>query len=365
MCETYFELSRERLAHNWAYIRSKTGEKVRILVNLKANAYGHGAVEIGRFLENKADYFSVACQGEGEQLRKAGIRTPILVYNPPVEWNESFFANGLEPALYDTEQAGRLIAFLRTKNIRGVSVHVKLDTGMHRSGLMPDKIPAMINILQSAEEVKLVGIFSHLAAADDPTEDRFTRLQIERFDRWSREFFAVRPDIIRHIANSSALFRFPEAYFDMVRPGLSVYGISPVEGEPVKYLKPIGRLTNRITQIRQVAPGETVGYNRLHKVEKDSVIALVPTGYADGYKRALGLGKAYAVVKGNKAPVIGKINMDMITLDITGIDARVGDRVIFFGDDPRADELAVRAGTIPYEITTSVSHRVKRVWRDF
>jgi alanine racemase len=365
MCETRLLLSKSRLSKNLKYIRSKLPGGTKILVNLKANAYGHGASLIGAFLQDAVDYFSVACQKEGVALRKAGIKAPVLVYNPPVEWNADFFNARLEPVLYSIDQTKGLIDFIKGRRLPPVRVHIKLDTGMHRSGLMPGFEDEMIALLKDTPYLKPVSVLSHLAAADDPDEDAFTRQQIKLFDELSRKFFEVHPGIIRHIANSSAIFRFPGAVFDMVRPGLSVYGISPVEGASNTQLFPVGQLITRVTQLRTVKKGDTVGYNRTFTAQRDTVVALVPTGYGDGYKRALGYGNGYVVINEKKVPVIGKVNMDMLTLDVTDTDVQVGDTVILFGDRPHVKELARIAGTIPYEITTAVSQRVTRVWQNF
>ncbi len=366
MCHTEFWLSRDRLLHNFRYIRGLLHKNTRILVNLKANAYGHGAGPIGLFLDDKADYFSVACQWEGEQLRKAGIESPVLVYNPPLDWNKSFFENQLTPAVYNVDQLDRLINFVRENRLGKIKVHIKIDTGMHRSGLMPEHVERMIRLLKSQSVVEPEGVFSHLAAADDPAEDDFTKRQIETFRTLSQKFFEINPGLIRHLANSSALLRQLDCEFDMVRPGLSIYGISPVEGEAGKKLKPVGQLVSRITQLREIGTGETVGYNRLFKARRPSKIALIPTGYADGYKRALGSGKGQVLLNGQLVPVIGKVSMDMITLDVTEVEnVKIGDRVTLFGDKPGAWELARLVKTIPYEITTSVSARVRRVWKNF
>jgi len=365
MCETVLRVSPRRLQHNFEVVKQRLSPDVKILVNLKANAYGHGAVLTGKVLQSKADYFSVACQAEGTELRENGIDLPVLVYNPPVEWNRAFFDADLEPAVYDVEQAARLMEFVRSQNISRVKIHVKLDTGMHRSGLMPDRVEDLIALLRSEPRIKVEGVFSHLAAADDPAEESFTRRQIDLFDRLSRKFYVLNPSLIRHLANSSAIYAYPEAHFDMVRPGLSIYGISPVEGRWKELLKPAAQMVSRITQLRRVPRGDTVGYNRMFTAPRDSTIALIPAGYADGYKRALGLQKGYVLVNGRKAPVVGKVNMDMLTVDVTDIPVAVGDLAVLFGDRPRADELARLAGTIPYEITTTVGARVKRLKHNF
>jgi len=365
MCETALWLSRSRFNRNFRAIRERVGRNVKILINLKANAYGHGAVAVGTFFEGKADYFSVACQKEGTELRLAGIRTPILVYNPPVEWNKAFFDAQLEPVLYHPQQVRSLSEFLHAAGLKKIKVHLKIDTGMHRSGVSPELLDEMLAALQKDKRLELVSVFSHLAAADDPVEKEFTLSQIRLFDLLSRQVKAIYPSAIRHLANSAAIWNYPEAYFDMVRPGLSIYGISPVEGEPENILQPVGQLVSRITQIRRIDKGETVGYNRQFKAERPSRIAVIPTGYGDGYKRLLGEGKAYVMINGQKAPVIGKVNMDMITVDVTDTEAEIGDRAILFGDQPHAKELAKIAQTIPYDITTSLTQRVKREWKEF
>ncbi|NPA43143.1 MAG: alanine racemase [Chlorobi bacterium] len=366
MCDTVLRVSPSRIKNNLAYIRSRIPPGTRILVNLKANAYGHGAYLTGPVVEEEADYAAVACREEGMRLRRDGFGLPLLVYNPPLEWDDEFFEAGLEPVLYSVEQAATLLGYLAARRRGPVKVHIQLDTGMHRSGLMPDRTEEMIALLRDNPLVRVVSVFSHLAAADDPAEDEFTRGQIRLFERLSSRFRVLNPDLIRHIANSAAVFRFPEAAFDMVRPGLAVYGISPVEGEPEKVLRPVGQLTNRVTQVRTIGPGETVGYNRRFRAERPVRVALIPVGYGDGYKRALGLGKGYVLIRQRRAPLIGVVNMDMITVDVTAVPGvEPGESAVLIGDDPSAAELARRAGTIPYDILASLTARVRREWGEF
>ncbi len=361
--ETVLWLSPEALDHNFRFFKSRAGKTIRILVNLKADAYGHGAVLIGKFLQHKTDYFSVAYANEGFQLRNAGISIPVLVFNPPTDPCRSFFEHRLEPVFYHTEQIRIYKQILVQLGINAYPVHLKLDSGMHRSGLPAAQLDMAIKELKNPV-FKLVSVYSHLAAADDPAEDSFTRKQISLFDRLSARVKQDFPRVIRHLANSAAAIRFPEAIYDMIRPGIGIYGYTTYE-KAKNLLKPVASLQSAITQIREVDAGESVGYNRRFVATRKTRIALIPTGYGDGYFRLFGNGKAYVTIEGKPAPTIGTVSMDMLTVDITHIpQARIGSLVCIFGEKPSVYDLAQIARTIPYEITTALHERVLRKWND-
>ncbi len=359
--DTALLLDKQALIDNLNRIKELAGDRTRILINLKANAYGHGAVKLGKFLEDKADRFSVAYANEGLELRRAGIRTPVLVFNPPLYPGKDFFDAKLEPVLYDTAQAGIYIEAAKQQGLKHYPVHIKVDTGMHRSGLMPEKLNDLLKLLAGTDALRPVTVYSHLAAAEDPAEDRFTEAQKALFDRLARQTEDVFPGIIKHLANSAALVRFPDIRYDMVRPGLSVYGYTLVQGDE-KNWRPVASLVSKVTQIREIDAGESVGYNRCFKAGKKSRVALIPVGYGDGYFRLFGNGNAYVNIEGERFPVIGNVSMDMITADVSGSKVKPGDKAVLFGKDPDVYELARIARTIPYEIVTAVSRRVPRLW---
>ncbi len=361
--ETVLWLDANALDRNLSFFKQRTGKNTRILVNLKANAYGHGAVITGRYLQKKVDYFSVAYANEGHELRRHQITTPLLVFNPPLDPYEQFFEDRLEPVFYHPEQMEIYRRFLNQTGLKSYPVHLKLDTGMHRSGLLPSLLNVALEKLK-APEFRLVSVYSHLAAADDPAEDPFTLGQIRLFDELSRNVLKIFPNAFRHLANSAALLRFDNVAYDMVRPGIGIYGYTTVQGAE-NLLKPVARLRSRITQVREINEGESVGYNRRFTASRKSRIALVPLGYGDGYFRLFGNGRAYVTVEGQKAPVIGVVSMDMLTVDVTAVpQANTGSEVCIFGQDPSVYDLARIAQTIPYEITTALHQRVIRKWEN-
>jgi len=354
-------VSQEALLHNWRRIREQLPADTKVLINLKADAYGLGAVPMGKFFENRAAYYSVAQAGEGRALRQAGIRTPVMVYNPPVEPDADFFEIRLEPVLYHPDQIRRYVDIATAMGLQNYPVHIKLNTGMNRSGLQPEDMAEVWAMLGTQTALRPVSLFSHLAAADDPAEDAFTQAQIEKFDAlsvpWKKRF----PALLRHVANTAAIFRFPEAHYDMVRPGISIYGYHTLmDMDPG--LRPAVRLLGRITQTRRLKPGDTVGYNRTFRAKRPMEIALIPLGYADGIRRMLSNGPAYVRCGRHRCPFVGRVSMDMITVDITGSGARIGDWAEIIGEDPTVEQYARWYGTIPYEVLTSLDSRIPRIF---
>lgn len=356
------ELSLPACRRNYRYFRSLLRPSTRLLVLVKANAYGHGAVELASMLQAQgADYLAVALPVEGMELRSNGISLPILVLTAGTDFFPEIIDNRLEPSIPNLDTLEALCAILRERGIREYPIHIKLDTGMHRLGFMTGELQSLQEFLSCHQEVKVRSVFSHLAAAEDPAEDDYTLGQIGMFSRNADTLQAAigyRP--MRHILNSAGIERFPQYQFDMVRLGIGIYGISALPG--VK-LSPVASLKVKVLQVKTLAPGDgTIGYGRHgHIAPAGSKIATIPVGYADGIDRHLGCGAASFCVAGHRAPTIGNICMDMCMIDVTGLDVRVGDTVTIFGEDPTVEELAGILGTIPYEILTSIPRRIERI----
>ena len=347
---------------NYRYFRSKLKPETRLLVLVKANAYGHGAIEFARLMEDAgADYLAVAYPVEGVELRKAGIKSPVLVLTAGTDFFPEIIENGLEPGIPNLCTLKALCAELGRRNITGFPIHIKLDTGMHRLGFMTSEINELLDYLKNNDTVKVKSIYSHLAAAEDPASDDFTLGQIRMFsdnaDRISASL-GYRP--LYHILNSAGIERFPQYQFDMVRLGIGIYGISALPGVKLAH---VASFKCNILQIKHLKPEDgTIGYGRYgHIAPEGTVIATIPVGYADGIDRHLGRGNCSFSLNGHRVPTIGNICMDMCMLDITGVEAKVGDTVTIFGEDPTATELAGILDTIPYEIFTSVPRRIERV----
>ncbi|MDD2595297.1 MAG: alanine racemase [Bacteroidales bacterium] len=356
------ELSQSGMLNNYRYFRSKLNNQTKLLVLVKANSYGHGAVEFAHSLEKAgADYLGVAFPIEGIELKKGGIKLPILVLTSGVESYPEIIEYGLEPGMPNIESLIRLRDELRKVGKTSYPVHIKLDTGMHRLGFMEHELPALKTFLQESPEIFVKSIYSHLAASDDPQHDDFTLGQIALYEKMSSDLMTIlREKPIRHILNSAGIERFTQYQYDMVRLGIGIYGISAVNQS---VMKPSAYFRCPILQIKELGPDDgTVGYGRHGKLGPGiKRIATICVGYADGINRHLGRGNASFEVNGQLAPTIGNICMDMCMLDITGIDAKVGDTVTIFGDKPTATDLAGILDTIPYEIFTSIPKRVKRV----
>jgi len=363
--ETVLEIDLNAIVHNLNYYRSEVEPGTKVMAMVKAFSYGSGSYEIANILQfHQVDYLTVAYADEGVELRKAGIRLPIMVMNPDEESFDAMIKYQLEPEIYSFRVLKMLeAALLRlTSHAQPVGIHIKVDTGMHRLGFDPAEVDELINQLKGRAQIRIKSVFSHLAASDNVHNDDFTRHQISLF-RMISDRICVEFDypVLRHIANTAAITRFPEARFDMVRLGIGLYGIAPMPHEQEK-LQNVSTLRSIISQIKHIQPEETVGYNRRYKAKKETVIAIVPIGYADGLSRSLSNGIGHLKVKGQFAPVVGSICMDMTMIDITNISAQEGDEVIIFGKDLPITRLADEMGSIPYEILTGISQRVKRVY---
>ncbi|MCU0421791.1 MAG: bifunctional UDP-N-acetylmuramoyl-tripeptide:D-alanyl-D-alanine ligase/alanine racemase [Bacteroidia bacterium] len=358
--ETVFEVNLNAMVHNLNVYRSKLKRGVKIMGMVKAFSYGAGSYEIAKVLEyNRADYLAVAYADEGVALRKAGIKLPIMVMNPEPVAFDAILQYNLEPEVYNFYMLEQL---LKVCNGDEVGIHIEVDTGMKRLGFDEEQLEELILLLQQNPNVRVKSVFSHLAASEDKKHDAFTLEQIRKFSKMADVVKQAFPyQVLSHVLNSSGIIRFQDAQFDMVRLGIGLYGIDP--GEKIqKQLQVIGTLKTVISQIREVKSHETIGYSRRGTVQRDSKIAIVAIGYADGLSRKLGNGKGYMMINGHKAPIIGSICMDMAMVDVTHISCKEGDEVIVFGNEIDIKEVATKTGTIAYEVLTAVSQRVKRVY---
>lgn len=357
---TVLEVDLNAIEFNYNYYRSLLKPETKITVMVKAFSYGNGLVDIAKILEyNRVDYLAVAIADEGIVLRNQGIKVPIIVMNPEEYSFGSMIEYDLEPEIYSLSELASFSKALERAGASNYPIHIKLDTGMHRMGFVESEIPTLIESLKSNEIFFVRSVFSHLAGSDETVFDSYTREQISKFDKWSSVICnAFDHKILRHILNTSGIDRFIDSQFDMVRLGIGLYGLSSSNNN----LKNVGTLKTTISQIKEVKAGETVGYSRKSLLERDSRIAVIPIGYADGLRRRLGNGLGKVLVNAKFAPIVGNICMDMCMLDLTDIDAKVGDTVILFGEDYTANEMAKLLDTIAYEIITSISERVKRIY---
>ncbi len=356
------ELRLSACRSNYRYFRSLLERETKMLVLVKANAYGHGAAEFAAIMQEEgADYLAVALPLEGMELRRNGISLPILVLTSGTDFFPEMIENRLEPGIPNLYTLEALCAELDKRNMRDFPVHLKLDTGMHRLGFGSDELASLTAFLQSHPQVRVKSVYSHLAAAEDPAEDEFTLGQLKSFkagaDRISKAL-GYRP--MYHVLNSAGIERFSDWQFDMVRLGIGIYGISAL---PDVRLSPVASFKVKILQIKHLKPEDgTIGYGRRGKISPEgTVIATIPAGYADGVDRHLGCGAASFFLNGKRVPTIGNICMDMCMLDISGVEAVPGDTVTIFGEEPSIEELARILGTIPYEILTSIPRRIERI----
>lgn len=362
--QTVLEINLNALANNLKVYRSLLKPNVKMMVMVKAFSYGSGSYEIANLLQfYRADYLAVAYGDEGVALRKKGITLPIMVMNPEPNAFQSIIQWNLEPEIYSFRLLALFTEEINARKKNNYPVHIKLDTGMHRLGFGPEHITLLVEQLKHNESVKVISVFSHLAASDEPALKDFTMEQARRFEEMSSQMMEnLSYPFLRHLANSSAISGYPELQYDMVRLGIGMYGIDHSQKIQQK-LEVVSTLKTTISQLRKVQAGETVGYGRMGKVDTDKIIATIPIGYADGFQRTLGNGNGKLLVHGALAPVIGNICMDMLMADVTPIaNVKEGDPVIVFGKEPTIQEVAQWAGTIPYEMMTGISQRVKRIY---
>ena len=361
--DTVLEIDFDAMFHNIDYFRSKLKPTTQLMCMVKASAYGRGSVEVAQAMQHYGvNYLGVAFVNEGVELRQAGIQLPILVLNPMETALHHLFKHQLEPEICSFHFLHVIIKEAKRHELIRYPIHIKMDTGMHRAGFETEDLAEIVSILKSQDAVRVSSVFSHLAAADEPTPemDAFTLQQVTLFTK-NAEFLETELgySVWKHILNTAGIERFPQYQFDMVRLGIGLWGVNCVNAHK---LRNVCSLTTRIMQLKTVKVGETVGYNRLGKITHESEIALLPLGYADGINRRLGNGVGSVFYNGKRVPIVGNICMDLLMIDVTGLNAEVGDEVIVFNDEQRLSDMATLLETIPYEVLTSISPRVRRVY---
>jgi len=362
--QTIMSIDLSAIRHNLKVFRAELKPGVKTMAMVKAFGYGSGSYEIAGLLQQAGiDYLAVAYTDEGISLRKSGVTLPIMVMSPDVSSFDRMIAWRLEPEIFNFRSLALFTQIAETLQTKEYPVHIKLDTGMHRLGFNPEDISELADKLKNSTLLRVASVFSHLAASDDPYEDVFTRQQATRFEQMSGELMAsLSYQPLRHLCNSAGIVRHHAMHYDMVRLGLGLYGVDSSAALKNK-LKQISTLTTLIAQVRDVAAGESIGYGHHTIAQIDMRIATICIGYADGYLRALGNGRAYVLIHGRKARTVGSICMDMCMVDITDIpEAKEGDSAVVFGNDLSVTLVAEWAGTISYEIMTGISQRVKRVY---
>ena len=362
--ETVLEVNLDAVVHNYNIYRSLVKPETGVVCMVKASGYGAGSYELAKTLQSQgASYLAVAAYDEGVDLRKAGITMPIMVLNPRVVNYQMLFDYNLEPEIYSFDILREIINEAQRYGTHNYPVHIKLDTGMHRLGFLEQDIPQIVELLRNQDAIAPRSVFSHLAAADCPDMDDYTRQQFDYFDRCCEQLQqGFDHHILRHVLNSTGITRFPEHQCDMVRLGICLYGIPTMTDGSQSNLRPVSSLHSVILSIKEWPEGTTVGYSRRGMLHRDSRIATIPIGYADGIDRHLGNGNACVFINGHRCPTIGNICMDVCMIDVTDVACQPGDQVEIFGDNIPVVELAEKLDTIPYEILTSISSRVKRVY---
>ncbi len=361
--ETVLEINLNSLSHNLNFYKAKLKPNTKMMVMVKAFSYGNGGLEIAKLLEYlNVDYLGVAFADEGIALKSNGIHLPIMVLNPETTSFEAIIQHQLEPEIYSLKGLNAFLKIAKQKLLKNYPIHVKIDTGMHRLGFEEEHLEELISILKNCKTVQVKSILSHMATSDDLTHHEFALEQIEKFNLISN-YISKELDIfpIRHILNTSGISNYPQAQFDMVRLGIGLYGISNDSQEQL-YLENVGTLKSIISQIRTIQKGESVGYGRRFIAERETKIATIPIGYADGIRRSWGNGIGYVMINNQKAAIVGSICMDMLMVDVTEIPCVEGNEVIILGDNPSVSMMAEKLGTIPYEILTGISQRVKRIF---
>ena len=359
--ETVLKVNLSALVDNVRYFRSKLKPTTKLTCMVKAFAYGAGSVEVSKALQASGlvDYLAVAVADEGVELRRAGITLPIIIMDPEVAAMDLILENNLEPNVYSHQSLKTVIAAAESKGLENIPIHIKIDSGMHRLGFYREDMPWLIDRLTHQKAVRVASVFSHLAGSDEAQFDDFTLSQIKYFDACAEELKAgLNYPVIKHICNSAGIERFSDYQFDMCRLGIGLYGFSFVGA----HLRNVCTLETTILSVKTVKAGETIGYGRHTTLAEDRTIAVIPIGYADGFDRRFSNYGGEVWVRGKRCPVVGNVCMDQAMVDVTGADARPGDIVEVFGEHMPLEELADKLGTITYEILTSVSRRVQRIY---
>jgi alanine racemase len=359
--QTVLEVNLDAISHNLNEFRRHLNPGTHIMAMVKAFAYGAGPAEISALLEyQRVSYLAVAYVDEGVELRNSGVTLPVMVMNPGPSAAELMIKHSLEPVIFSMLSLEQFLAVASRHGILSYPVHIKIDSGMHRLGFMPEDVSTLAERIKTQECVKVVSAFSHLAGSDDPSLDHFTHHQVEVFLTSVKQLRdTIGYTFLRHILNSSGVARFPQYQFEMVRPGIGIYGVGHFEGFNIKTA---GTYKTMISQIKRISAGEPVGYGCADVSDNERTIAILPIGYADGLNRKLGNRNGNLFIKGSRVPIVGNICMDMCMADITGLKAEPGDEAEIFGEMISIDEVATKCQTIPYEILTSIPKRVKRVF---
>ncbi|HLS29926.1 MAG TPA: alanine racemase [Flavobacteriaceae bacterium] len=360
--QTTLEINLQSLSHNFQYLSSHLSKNTKLMAVVKAFSYGNNPVVIGKkLIELGADYLAVAYDTEAIDLRLAGIKKPILIFHPYAVNFEKIIEHQLTPSIFSKKKLERFIDVAEKQQQKAYPIHLKLNTGFNRLGFEPENLDFISEKLAQTEAVKVEGIFSHLAASQDPQERDFTLLQLKNFKVLSENIInKLNHNPLRHLCNTSGILNYPEAHFDMVRTGIGLYGYGNA-AEIDAQLKPVGSLKTVISQIHHLEEGDSVGYNRRFIASKKMQTATLSLGYADGIHRHYSNGKTAVFVNGKPAPIIGDICMDMFMIDVTNINCEEGTEVTIFGAEQSAEDFAKAAGTISYEVITTIAHRVKRV----
>jgi len=364
LSETVLEIDLSALEHNYHFLRSKLNSSTKFMGVVKASGYGSDPLIIAKKLVSlKVDALAVAYVSEGVQLRNAGIQLPILVLHPQVANFELLIEHCLEPSIYSPRILKAFCQAAKDSGQKEYPIHLKFNTGLNRLGFWEKDVAQFAREIKDSKVIKIKGIFSHLAASEDAAEKEFTKRQITGFEKIVKEAEAALGHIpIKHLLNTSGILNYPEAQWDMVRSGIALYGYG---NDPAidPFLKPVVSLKTIISQLHKIEPNESVGYNRAYRSQGSRTTATLPLGHADGIGRHYGNGIASVIIHGKKAPIIGNVCMDMLMVDVTGIECREGDEVLFFGKEQSAEVFAAYANTISYELITGISSRVKRVYK--
>lgn len=359
--ETVMQISLTALLNNVRYFRSRLKPTTKLTCMVKAFAYGAGSVEVSKALQQSGlvDYLAVAVADEGLELRRAGVNLPIIIMDPEVAALDLILENNLQPNIYSFQSLENIIAAAENKGLENYPIHIKIDSGMHRLGFYREEIPALVTRLNGQKAVRVLSVFSHFAGSDESQFDDFTRQQAEYFNDCAENLkVGLGYPIMKHICNSAGIERFPQYQYDMCRLGIGLYGISFAGA----HLQNVCTLRTTILSLKTVAAGETIGYGRHTTLTGPRQIAVIPIGYADGFDRRFSNYGGEVIIRGQRCPIVGNVCMDQAMVDVTGTDAQVGDAVEIFGDRLPIEELSDKLGTIPYEILTSVSRRVQRVY---
>lgn len=359
---TVLKIDGQALDHNLNYLKSKLHSNTKVLAVVKAFGYGSDGVLIANHLKEKVDYFAVAYAHEGAALRESGIENPILVLHPQIQNWEHIVSYCLEPSLYNFKTLKSFLSFCDDKKLEEYPIHLKFNTGLNRLGFWHNDVDLVLDTILSNISLKIKSVFSHLAASEDENEKYFTQQQISDFVEITKNIeskLSYKP--IYHMTNTSGIINYPEAHFDMVRTGIGLYGFGNSKHE-TSQLKNTHNLYSIISQIHQIEPGESVGYNRAFKAKHYMKTATIPIGHADGISRQLGNGKGYVTINNQKAAILGNVCMDMIMVNITDIECKEGDEVVVFNNQQTILDFAKACNSISYELLTAISQRIKRLF---